>query len=551
MKRLTVCFLLLLLVVPPAVVGRQAPQTLTGSVVADGANFTALRRAGATSVKLLADWSAIEPEPRHFVWKPLDEAIAAAIGAGLQVVVVLAYTPKWASLAEGPDLAEPAIYSREPAKRIADWEALVSAVASRYKGKVNQWQVWTALSLPLFRGTATDYLALVRAARAKTKASDPTSRIVLASAYGIDLVSIRRALLEAPTAFDIISLAPRGLKPEELLRPLGVLRERLLAKQPKTIWIEWDLVSVGARSTWPAQVLKVMTISRAMRVERVFWVGETTAGVDAVRIFASNVGGKPFVGYLLAQQALVFVFGEMAAAAVAWSGAAGEVPVSLSTDAPAIYLSTGEVQHPSTERGKITVGVRAEPVVVTGIGEASVVEAKATLQGKGLPVPPSGQDFSQASEVSTRLGAANVEYGLYNMLYRSRRNGAVDAVQIDGAEAVRTNAAKEIVFIYFHVDESFLYFVDGRATVEIAVEVRGARAPRQLGFNLLYDSMTGYRFTPWQWVEAKDGWVTYTFRITDANFSNTWGWDFAINAGGNRNEDLTVRAVTVSKIPTP
>lgn len=550
MRRFTVTVLIFLLSAPLAAFGQPSPGIPTGFVVAEGADFASLRWGGGTSVKLLADWSALEPEPGQFAWKPLDEAIAAASSAGLQVVLVLAYTPKWASPAEGPDLADPAIYSREPAKRIDNWAAFVSAVASRYKGKVRDWQVWTALSLPLFRGTITEYLVLLRAARLKTKATDPTSRIVLATAYGVDLIAIRRALLEVPTAFDVISLAPRGLNPDELLRPLGVLRERLLAKQWKVIWIEWDLVSVGARPTWPGQVLKVMTIARVMRVEQVFWVGEGAARAGVFEVFARYIGLKPFVGYLVTQQALVFLFGAPPATAVAWS-VDGDILVPLDADAPAVYTPTGEVQRPPAGGGKITVGVSADPVFITGIRGASVIEARTTLQGKGLPVPPTTEDFSQASEISARLGAKNLERGLYNMRYRSRQNGAVEVVQIDGSEAVRANAAKEIVFVYFHVDESFLYFIDGRATVEIVVEVRGARAPQQLGFNVLYDSMTGYRFTPWQWVETKDGWVTYTFRLTDANFANTWGWDFAINAAGNRNEDLTVRTVTVRKIPNP
>ncbi|MGH2437240.1 MAG: hypothetical protein ACRDFA_09625, partial [bacterium] len=126
---------------------------------------------------------------------------------------------------------------------------------------------------------------------------------------------------------------------------------------------------------------------------------------------------------------------------------------------------------------------------------------------------------------------------------------ALDVVEVDGGEAVRTVVAKDIVFIYFDVDDTFLYFVDGRYDVEVSAEVRGATEPQQLGFNLYYDSMKDYRFTARQIVEAKDGWVTYTFRLTDAAFANTWGWDFAVNGVGNRREDLTVRSVTVRKIP--
>ena len=75
-----------------------------------------------------------------------------------------------------------------------------------------------------------------------------------------------------------------------------------------------------------------------------------------------------------------------------------------------------------------------------------------------------------------------------------------------------------------------------------------ASTAQRVGFNLLYDSMSGYRFTPWQWVDAGDGWATYTVRLTDAAFAHTWGWDFAVNAGGDRREPLVVRSVTVTRL---
>jgi hypothetical protein len=92
-----------------------------------------------------------------------------------------------------------------------------------------------------------------------------------------------------------------------------------------------------------------------------------------------------------------------------------------------------------------------------------------------------------------------------------------------------------------------LYFAEGRRPVEIVIEVLGASAPQQVGFNLLYDSVGGYRFTPWQWVETREGWTTYTIRLNDASMANTWGWDFAINTAGNRAADLVIRSVTVRK----
>lgn len=539
---LTVAAALLLASLPSLAAVAPKPSVAVGFVAAAGADFAGMRSAGATSVKLVADWSSIEKERGTWRWEALDRAVSAASRAGLKIVLVVSYTPKWASLATGPELNDPAIFSRQPPRRISDWEGFVSTIVTKYSAQVKDWQVWTALSLPLFRGTDREYLALLRAARAKAKAADPSSRIVLATPYGLDLISIRKVVLEARDAFDVISLSPRALPPEAMLRPLGVLRERLLARSTKRVWIEWDPRSAGERQTWPAQVIKVLAIARAFNIERVFLAAEPAPGMEAaIQTFVAQVGDRPFAGYLVAERGIAFLFGDgEPAAAVAWS-AAGDAPFKFEGDVKAL--------SPTGETAAGTVG--PEPVVLAGIGAGSIAEAKNTLQSRGLPVAPAAVDFSQAAEVSARLGRANVERGLYNMPFRSRRNGAAEPVEINGSEAVRTNNSKDIVFLYFDVDDSFLFYVDGRSAVEIDIEVHGASAPQQLGFNLLYDSMTGYRFTSWQVVEAKDGWVTYTIRLSGAGFSNTWGWDFAINAGGNRKEDLSVRSVVVRKVPRP
>jgi len=64
-----------------------------------------------------------------------------------------------------------------------------------------------------------------------------------------------------------------------------------------------------------------------------------------------------------------------------------------------------------------------------------------------------------------------------------------------------------------------------------------------------YDSMTGYRFTPWQWVESGTGWAKYAVRLTDAAFSSAWGWDLAVNGAGDKKEPLVIRSITVQKVP--
>lgn len=552
MRRNTLAFLIIALLTVPALseraVGQPSVPFSTGFAAAGGADFAAMRRGGATSVKLLADWSEIESDRGQFDWKDLDAAVAAATAAGLSVTLMLAYTPKWASLATGSELNDPAIWSRQPPKRIADWETFVGQTASRYKGRVRDWQVWTVLSLPIWRGTSREYQALVRAVRIRTKPADAASRVVLATPFGVDLISIRRALREIPDSFDAISLSPRGLAPEALLRPLSVLRDRLLASTRKAIWIEWDPRAGGERSGWSAQMVKVAAIAKAFTVERLVWAIDPSIGMGAQEMISARLGSKTFAGYLTQSQSIALVFGETDAVAVAWS-VGGEAALALEGEGITALNPAGDSRTVSTAGGRSTVMLGGEPLLLSGLSSSAVTAARETLAAKGAPDVPRAQDFSAAAEVSARLGKTNVERGLYNMPYRTRRNGALDVVDVDGGEAVRTVVARDIVFVYFDVDDSFLFYVDGRHDVDVIVEVRGAEAPQQLGFNVYYDSMTDYRFTSRQWVEAKDGWVTLTFRLSDAAFANTWGWDFAVNAVGNRKEDLTVRSVTVRKIP--
>ncbi len=549
MRHLPLLFIVIMLATasPAFPAAQPTPPVPMGFLAAEGADFGMLRAAGAAAVKLVANWSDIETRQGTLQWDVLDDAVSAARAAGLRVVLVLSYTPRWASPATGAELADPSIYTRQPPRRPEDWDAFVTAAVSRYHDRVRDWQIWTARGLPLFRGTTRQYIDLLRSARVIIKSVDPSARIVLSTPLGIDLVDLRRLLSDAADNFDIISLAPRGISPDGLLRPLGVLRERLLTPVSKPLWIEWDPHSYGQRATWPGQLVKLEAVARAFGVEHLFWTADATAVTQVVlNALAAQVGRRPYAGYVTRQRALLLVFGDPDAAAVTWSS--GDTTVTLEGGEVMAYAPTGDPRPVAVDGDRRSVTVGNDPVVLSGIGSALVAEARQAAQSGALPLLPPDADLSRSGAVSARLGRTNMERGLYNLSYREWRNEATDVVDVDGTDAVRSDNAKERVYIRFDVDDTFLFFVDGRATVEIAVEVRGASAAQQLGFNLFYDSMSGYRFTPWQWVDVSPGWVTYTFRLTDAAFANTWGWDFAINAAGNRSGDLIVRSVTVKKV---
>lgn len=529
--------------------GQRVPAPVQlGAAGLEPAGFTRAKNAGIRAVKIVADWSVIEARRGQPVWTGLDAAVAAATRDGLTPVVVLTHTPQWASVGTGLELQRPAIYTRQPPKDPRDWERFVGAVADRYRGRVREWQVWTQLGLPEFRGTGNEYVTLLQGARGRLRAADPGARVAMATPIGVDLTFVVGVLTGAADAFDVIVLPTQGLSPEALLRPLAVLNARSGQKN-KAIWLDWSPEVGTTTDRMPGAWARMHAVAQAAGVERLFILD--LAGVEpGLRHVSTALGSRAYAGYLLKDPGVfVAVFdGAPDARALAWTR--GEARSLELPAGPELRASTidGQAQPPEVRENRAVIKVGDAPVVISGLPAAIVAEARTNASGGPLlPRPGPDRDFSKSADVSARLGKVGQERGLYNIPYRARRNGAVEPVEIDGVEAVRTNVSKDIIYLYFDVDDTFMYFAEGRTAIEIVVEVRGARGPRQLGFNILYDSTTGYRFSPWIWIEPGEGWNTETIRLTDVSFSNTWGWDFAVNAAGNRAEDLTVRAVTVRK----
>jgi hypothetical protein len=526
--------------------GSSLPTTQLGVVLSGGLALPAAREAGVRAVKVLADWSLVEAVRGRFDWTALDHAVADAAQHALRPVVVLAHTPSWASVGTGADRTRAEIYSRQPPREVADWERFVAAAAARYRGRVAEWQVWTQIGLPQFRGTGTEYLALLRAASGRLRAADPSARVALAAPGGMDLGFITRAIQDASAVFDAVALSPQGFAPETLLRPLAVLDERARPAR-KAIWIDWAPPAEGALAPAAAWA-RLLAVAQAAGVERVYALAP--GDLAHLRV-AAAVLARPFAGYLIRDpDTYAVVFGPRdgsgEAVALAWATAAGRL-----LDVPATARAAGldgAAVDPEVRDGRALVRLGPAPVLVSGLPAALAEEARATAaRGPWLPAVPPERDYAQAVEVSARLGRVGEERGLYNLPYRARRNGAVEPVDAGGEEAVRTSVARQVIYVYFDIDDTFLYFAEGRVPLEIVVEVLAPQAAGQVGFNLLYDSTSGYRFTPWQWLEPGSGWRAVAVRLTDATMANTWGWDFAINTAGNRAADLVVRRVTVRK----
>lgn len=136
-----------------------------------------LKDAGVDTIRILIPWAGVEPADDTYNWAATDRMVNSANANGIKVLVVLNSTPDWAAVPDQPPL------SGHPADLEA-FEDYVSAVATRYKGKVADYEIWNEPNYELFwapEPDAAQYTALLKVAYTAIKAADPNATVIAAS----------------------------------------------------------------------------------------------------------------------------------------------------------------------------------------------------------------------------------------------------------------------------------------------------------------------------------------------------------------------------------
>jgi len=127
-------------------------------------------------------WSQIEVEPGVFKWDNLEGILENAESKGMaDVLMVLGTTPKWNASEMSPtDYPQPGAASAP--KDLKAWDAWVTEVATRYKGRITAYQIWNEANLKNFwSGTPEQMADLTKRAYDIIKAIDPEALVVSAS----------------------------------------------------------------------------------------------------------------------------------------------------------------------------------------------------------------------------------------------------------------------------------------------------------------------------------------------------------------------------------
>ena len=515
--------------------------------------------SGVTTLRMPLDWNRVEPKPTRFTWKADDTAVNAARARKLDIVLVLGPNAVWAVDPAWQVPAKERRYSLP--KNIKVWERYVRQAAMHFKGRVRSWQVREQPNARNFRGARSEYLRVVASAARALRAVDPSANIIVPEAGALDIAEMDRICSSdyKASCYILGAYLPSANGPSETALAWAVVSSKTcsVATAHKPVWVLGADSAISADS-WMEQYL----LASAYGSPRFYM---PAAAVD--KSWASVLSQLRYSGHLrLGPDVWALVYEDASGPVVAaWSDGDGGTMVPAGdlapiADADAVRQAATPGGEPGSavamDGGTTKLRLNHRPTLIRGLNTAAVAHSGAprpedVLAGRPAMAP------DPAAPVSVDYGRSDSpERGLYNRSLRNRVGGHVAEEMHNGRMCLRTKiysgpgeAELDNPWIYFDVDDRWLYFAQGKTPVAITIECEGSSAGEEkLGFNIWYDSTTGYRFSPWQWVAAGSDWKRYRVELPDISFADRYGYDFRINIKGST-QDVWISSVTVEKLP--
>jgi hypothetical protein len=231
----------------------------------------------------LVTWPDLEPNKGQWQFEKLDAYVSVAQQHGTGILLPLGGSPHWAS-------AKPTLpsdyypgFTAEPAD-IADWRIFVKTVASRYKGRIQAYEIWNEPNLQQFwTGTTDQMVTLTKEASQIIHSVDPNAIVVSPAAtadYGVPWVAefLKKGGGQYVDAIGFhFYVNPHTLLPEDMLpviqRVRQVMADNGLANKPlwntESGWLppaKFDSDELAAGFMCRAYIL-----SWAAGVQRFYW----------------------------------------------------------------------------------------------------------------------------------------------------------------------------------------------------------------------------------------------------------------------------------------
>lgn len=227
-------------------------------------------------------WADLEPAKGQWRFEKLDAYVSLAEKHGTGLLLTLGGSPTWASA--NPQLKSNYYpgFTAEPSK-IEDWRDYVRTVVSRYKGRIQAYEIWNEPNLrDSWSGSIDQMLTLTREASPIIRNADPKALVVSPSAtasYGVPWLA--EFLQKGGGQYvDVIAYhfyVDPNLAPEEMLpiiqRVRKLLAENSFADKPvwntETGWLppaKFESDEIAA-----AFLARAFILSWAAGVQRLYW----------------------------------------------------------------------------------------------------------------------------------------------------------------------------------------------------------------------------------------------------------------------------------------
>jgi hypothetical protein len=181
-------------------------------------------------------WSELEPARDRYQWQTLDRLVLGAEKAGLSSLFTFGGTPEWAS-PDGPRMAYEDGARAAPPDDLTDWDRIVRAVSSRYRGRIQAYELWVLAPSPLYyAGSAATLATMTRRAAQILRSTDPAATVVCPSIGELWQEESRRFLKDFASFggyehCDVagVKLHPRdfGQPPETIIELTGLIDRAL------------------------------------------------------------------------------------------------------------------------------------------------------------------------------------------------------------------------------------------------------------------------------------------------------------------------------------
>jgi hypothetical protein len=476
---------------------------------------------------------------RGFYQAEPDRVLAISEKSGYRMCGILAWSPKGEKFSF-------------PVKHLPAWEAWITELLTKTKGRVKHWEVWN--EPPNFSESKDpkDYAKIVVSAYAAAKKVDPTLQIGLA-AQSVNLNFLAQALdAGAAGHFDYVTVHPYEVMDmvahgweAQYMSIVPTIRKLLADKSPTKKDVPIIITECGTtvekqftQERQADQLVKVFTLSLAQGVQRVHWFEGIDGDSGPFGLIAGNNGNAPRRLSFTAMTQMVRILGHAPKRAgwlvddgkhfaFAFEGAEGPTLVAWAAYGATSKLALGakvKVVDPRTGATSEATDVELTnaPVLIVGVPAAKLAEARA----RAAKPFPWGGDYTGATSVS--WDAANGAKGLHPV-----------GLPKDGDMSA-------LAGLSFTVDPNFLSYTP--VPIRITMVLKRKTPEKGAGFNFGYEAVSGFK-GGFGWYTVPEGkeWTTKTWTLKDPQFTGKFGYHFSVNSDSTQHSAYVIQSVTVSK----